>query len=383
MKRQTVLAGFAIFAMFFGSGNIVFPLSLGRVTGDMWALAMSGFFLTAVLVPFLGLMAIVLLKGDSKKFFDIITLSVEYVGSKIGIKNRTPSLIGSKLSGALQLFIISLIGPFGVIPRCISVSYGSYKYVDSTLPEYIFAGIFVLALLLLTFRPDRIIPIIGKLLTPIKFSLILLLIVLGLYWAPSTNLPPCKGFDSFALGTLNGYNTMDLTAAIFFAAAIMGFFRNKTKGTTENLLKDGFIACVIGASILSVIYVCFMYLGTKYAPITCDVPEVEILPTIATHALGSSASIAFSLTIVFSCLTTSVALIICWMNTLENLNILKNVPYFIKLILSLGVSYSIAVFLGFGKILGIMGPILQYIYPVLILMSVAHIVREYSRAIQS
>jgi LIVCS family branched-chain amino acid:cation transporter len=328
-------------------------------------------------------MAIVLLKGDSKKFFNIITLSVEYIGSKIGIKNRTPTIIGSKLSAVLQLFIISLIGPFGVIPRCISVSYGSYKYIDSALPEYIFAGIFALALLLLTFRPDKIIPIIGKLLTPIKFSLILLLIVLGLYWAPSTNLPPCNAFDSFSLGTMNGYNTMDLTAAIFFAAAIMGFFRNKAKGTSKNLRKDGFIACVIGACILSVIYICFMYLGTKYAPLTCHVPEVEILPTIAKHALGSSASIAFSLTIIFSCLTTSVALTICWMDTLENLNILKSVPYFMKLILSLGVSYTIAVFLGFGKILGIMAPLLQYIYPVLILMAVAHIFREYSRTVQS
>ncbi|OJV45495.1 MAG: hypothetical protein BGO28_05215 [Alphaproteobacteria bacterium 43-37] len=369
--------------MFFGSGNIVFPLSLGRVSGDMWAFAMSGFFLTAVLVPFLGLMAIVLLKGDSKKFFNIITLSAEYLGSKMGIKNQLPSMIGSKLSAALQLFIISLIGPFGVIPRCISVSYGSYKYVDTALPEYIFAGIFIIVLLLLTFRQDKIIPIIGKFLTPIKFSLILLLIILGLYWAPSTNLPPCNAFNSFSSGAMNGYNTMDLTAAIFFAAAIMSFFRNTTKNTSENLLKDGFAACVIGAGILSAIYICFMYLGTKYANLICNAPEVEILPIIAQHALGPAASVAFSLTIVFSCLTTSVALTICWMDTLKSLNILENTPYFIKLIISLAISYFIAVFLGFGKILGIMGPILQYIYPVLILMTIAHIFREYSRTIQS
>ncbi len=70
MNRNIVLAGFAIFAMFFGSGNIVFPLTLGRISGDVWVYAMVGFFFTAVIVPFLGLISIVLLKGSSRQFFN-------------------------------------------------------------------------------------------------------------------------------------------------------------------------------------------------------------------------------------------------------------------------------------------------------------------------
>jgi LIVCS family branched-chain amino acid:cation transporter len=276
----------------------------------------------------------------------------------------------------MQLFIIALIGPFCIIPRCITVSYGAFKFTHLGLSEFLFSALFCAVLWALTMRREKVIPLISKLLTPIKFSLIVLLIGLGIYWAPTTPLTTCNAMETFQSGVLSGYNTMDLSAAIFFAAAIMGFFKSVEKGNTSALLKDGLYASLIGAGILTGIYICFVYLGATYAELTCNVANVEILPTIAQHALGSSASIIFCITIVFSCLTTSVALMTCWMDTLKELNIFNNISYQTRLIISLVVSYSIAIFLGFDKILHLMGPVLEVMYPALILMAIVQIARE-------
>ena len=56
--------------MFFGAGNIVFPLVLGQIVKDGITLASFGLFLTAVLVPFFGLVAITLFKGNYVTFFN-------------------------------------------------------------------------------------------------------------------------------------------------------------------------------------------------------------------------------------------------------------------------------------------------------------------------
>ena len=376
MNRNIVLAGFAIFAMFFGSGNIVFPLTLGRVSGDVWVYAMVGFFFTAVIVPFLGLISIVLLKGSSRQFFNLVSLGLQRLGLFLGFKPKPVLFLGNKLSALMQLFIIALIGPFCVIPRCITVSYGAFKFTHIGLSEVAFSALFSLVLWALTLRRDKVIPIISKLLTPIKFSLILLLIALGIYCAPRATLEACNATETFHSGILSGYNTMDLTAALFFAAAIMGFFKSVDKGNSLSLLKDGFYASLIGAGLLTGVYICFVYLGATYAPLTCNVANVEILPTIAQHAFGPSASIVFCITIVFSCLTTSVALITCWMDALKELNIFNQISYQAKLLSSLAISFSIATFLGFDKILHLMGPVLEVMYPALISMAAIHIVRE-------
>jgi len=47
----------ALFAMFFGAGNIVFPLYLGANAGQNIGHALFGFLLAGVGMPFLGLLS--------------------------------------------------------------------------------------------------------------------------------------------------------------------------------------------------------------------------------------------------------------------------------------------------------------------------------------
>ena len=57
-KPSVWATGFAMFAMFFGAGNIVFPLALGQYTLDKNLFAIVGMTITAVFVPLAGLLGL-------------------------------------------------------------------------------------------------------------------------------------------------------------------------------------------------------------------------------------------------------------------------------------------------------------------------------------
>jgi len=58
IKNNTII-GFALFAMFFGAGNLIFPTYVGLLSGNQWESAMFGFLTTGVGLPLLGIFAIV------------------------------------------------------------------------------------------------------------------------------------------------------------------------------------------------------------------------------------------------------------------------------------------------------------------------------------
>ena len=57
-KRYYFLIGSLIFGMFFGAGNLIFPIHLGQLAGANWGKAAIGFLLSGVLLPLLSLLAI-------------------------------------------------------------------------------------------------------------------------------------------------------------------------------------------------------------------------------------------------------------------------------------------------------------------------------------
>src|SRR5690349_22076848 len=94
MKKQLLIisTGFALFSMFFGSGNLVFPISVGVESQGHYLLGSLGILLTGVIVPFLGVLGMMLFKGDIMHFF---------------------SCFGKKGTFIFSLIALSLMGPFG------------------------------------------------------------------------------------------------------------------------------------------------------------------------------------------------------------------------------------------------------------------------------
>ena len=58
-----VFIGTMLFGMFFGAGNLIFPVHLGQEAGNALCPATLGFLATAIGLPFLGIVAMGLSKS--------------------------------------------------------------------------------------------------------------------------------------------------------------------------------------------------------------------------------------------------------------------------------------------------------------------------------
>jgi len=148
--------------MFFGAGNIIFPLIMGQTveSGLIWALI--GLILTAVIIPFSGLLSITLFEGNYENFFN-----------RIG---RVPGLI-------VIILLLCMIGPFGAIPRCITLTYSTLKLYFSSLHLLTFSISSALLVFLCSWKKNRILDLIGYVLSPLLILFLLTIIVKGLFFS--------------------------------------------------------------------------------------------------------------------------------------------------------------------------------------------------------
>jgi len=68
--KQIFILGFAIFASFFGAGNLILPPLLGFNAGADWWLVAIGFLVSATLIPLLALLGHAKLTGNHARFWD-------------------------------------------------------------------------------------------------------------------------------------------------------------------------------------------------------------------------------------------------------------------------------------------------------------------------
>lgn len=342
------MAGFAIFAMFFGSGNLVFPLITGYTTGSLWGEGVLGFSITGVLIPALGLFVTTLCDGKVNEVFRPLT--------------KTGAI-------GLSLFLLAILGPLGVVPRCIMVAYGSFQTFGPGFPLWIFSAFWCLVLYMIMPNRDKVVPMIGRYLTPVKLGT-LLLVVGGAMWAipEGEKFLSCGEEDPLMTGVFQGYHTMDLIASFFFAMSVMGYFKSVDSNNMTYVWKKSLLANLVGIIILFAMYVSFVYLGAAYQPLLKNVAAEQMLPTIARYALGQSSGYVVSLTIIVSCLTTSVALIGAFCDYISDLLNLTPRGYLHLLRVAIGATFAVSL-LGFQQIGAFLGPILEILYPFILVLT--------------
>lgn len=361
-KTDLMAAGMAIFAMFFGAGNIIFPLVLGQQLFDQTPYAIAGLLITAVLIPFCGLFAMFLYQGRIRPFF-----------GKLG---AWPGLIVASL-------IIALLGPLGSTPRCIALSYSTLNLAYPGVPPILFNAVACGCLFLMAYKKHQMLGWLGYILTPFLLGLLTLIVILGLWNAPSLEIPfpLVNSFFHFWTGLKEGYNTMDLLAAIFFAPVIIQATQSKIDHLQDSQQKFMFIfkASLIGAFLLSVIYIGFSLLSSLHAPSLQAIPAEELLGVIALKFLGSAGGIIVCLTVILACLTTAVALIAAFTSFVHQ-ELLEGKGSETKILaISLYITFVVACF-EFQGISRFLGPVLEICYPFLILLTGYHLIEQYIRA---
>jgi branched-chain amino acid:cation transporter, LIVCS family len=360
--RQPTLftTGLALFSMFFGAGNLIFPLLIGKSVGSNVWFAISGLGLTAVIVPFLGLAAMVLFQADYHRFF-----------GRIG-----------KIPGMFLLLLLQLIlGPFGVIPRLVTLMHamsGHYLFDIPLIPFSILAALIIFGC---SFKRQRLISFLGKILTPILLLSLAALVFLGLTDGSSLqSISPPAG-DSFLQGLLGGYNTMDLIAAFLFATVVLPHFQKETDlehptQRRRSLLKKMIFSSLIAAALLFLTYIGLSLISAHHGwTLDPTYPPEQMLSAIAVKLLGPAGGCIAAISVITACLTTAMTLASIFADYLRKDLCKEKISPTLALILTLIMTTFFAN-LGFGGIAAFLGPILQVVYPGLILLTVLNLLHS-------
>ena len=349
IKRcKTILpTGLALFAMLFGSGNLVFPLVTGQKSMGCYLYGMLGFLIPSVIMSLIAHIGVMTCKGNPRVYFSELPAWMYWFTATI---------------------VFCIVGPFFVIPRCALTALGGVQEIYPQINGSLFSLFFCSLSFLLAIQGDNVVSILGKYLTPLKLGGILFVILGALYVLPNDALPFVDKSYAILEGIKDGYQPMDLLGTIFFSTMIYKFLEQQLiceRGhvDTKELHRRSILAGVIGFSFVAGIYILLLFLGAKYALYTEGLEKTLILPRITSIALGSYAALLIAFTLFFSTLATAVALFNVFTNFLVEDVLHNRMPRIAGLIFTLVVSYSISL-IGFDAIIHFAGTyILSWLYP--------------------
>ena len=344
-----------LFGMFFGAGNLIFPVHMGQMAGaNVWP-AICGFLITGVGLPLLGVAALGL--SRSSGLYELC------------------SHVGRPYSMFFTCLLYLTIGPFFAIPRCATTAYtvGLENILpaelNARLALFSFSLVFFAAALFFSLRPGKILMWVGKVLNPC-FLIFLSLLVLVALINPSTSaamVTPDAAYvsNAFFTGFLEGYNTMDALAGLAFGIVVVNVIQGL--GVTD---PDAVAGSTVRAGIFSCLIMAFIYIAVTIVGVqsrglfeTSENGGIA-LAQIAQHYLGSIGLLVLAATVTLACLKTSVGLITSCSETFRGL--FPNGPSY----RSWAVIFSSASFLfanvGLSAIISYSLPVLMFLYPLAI-----------------
>lgn len=354
--KDIVLTGFALFAMLFGAGNLIFPPTVGYIVGDNWKLAAFGFFITGIGFPLMGIIA----SG--------------FAGTEL---DHFSDRVSPMFSRVFNTALILAIGPFLAIPRtgatAFEVMMTPYVGMGNSTVKFIFLLIYFGIVLLFSLRESAVIDRIGKILTPILLIVLAIIIFKGVT-TPIGELISTGTENNFRFGFYNGYQTMDTLAAIIFASIILKTINGKNKGLERKdqlifLLKASAIA-VVG---LAIVYGGLLYIGATSTSVLENKGTTQLLNSIVEKLLGKSGNLLLGVCVAGACLTTAIGLTA---TVGDYFSSIFNTKYEKIVVVNILVSLIFANF-GVDLIVKIAAPILTFIYPIAIVLIVLNFFKKY------
>lgn len=354
--KDIFVFGFALFAMFFGAGNLIFPPYLGIIAGPKWFTAFAGFTFSDAGLALIAVIAIALCQGKIMELF-----------GRIG---KVPAII-------LSFADIMCVGPLVIIPRTGATTYemGITPLLGNNVPIIVVVVIFFALTFFLTVRPSKVIDIIGQILTPFLIIALSVIIIKGIIspLGEPTAQPMISGI--FQRGIKDGYQTMDCFVSIAVGSVLMLTLVNKgytePKQQVKVLIKAGIIACVG----LGLIYGGLTFLGstvsTKYG---IDTQQSKVIVNVTQALLGNMGKSILAVAVSLACLTTSIGLTSA---SAEYLTMLFNEKIsYSKFVLIVCVFSTIAATMGVAGLVAFAGPILDVVYPPSIVLIVLAFLKD-------
>lgn len=351
--KDTLVIGFALFAMFFGAGNIIFPVMVGADAGANVLAVTIGLLITSVALPVLGIIV-------------SATESTEEAGN-----GGVPSRIG-KFPGAFFTLVVFLTtGMLYAIPRVATVAYEMSTAplitgIDASdqLKLFIFTLVFFAVTVFFVLSPSSVVDRVGKYLSPALLLFLALLVVVVAFTMPNLGGEPSKKWADapFVAGVVEGYNTMDALATFVFGIVIVHSLKKLGADTSTRRVREMVKVALVAGACLATVYIGLTIVGTRQAG-KGFTNGADLLASVSGVAFGSVGQIIFSIITILACLTTAIGLITSATEYYKKL--LPGASYVALLAIQVVISVALAN-LGLEQILAIVAPLMQFVYPVAI-----------------
>ena len=331
--RQKILVAGTLFGMFFGAGNLIFPVHLGQMAGRNAVVAMIGFIITAVGIPIFGVAAIGITHSDG----------LQTLSSKVG-----------KGYGIFFTCLLYLtIGPLFAIPRCATVSFttGITPLLGADSPEWLYLLVFSAAFF--AFNPLFLF-----------FFAVLIIAALLSPGAAISSVEPTEAYQngSFFPALIEGYGTMDAIAGLAFGIVVIDVIRRMGVDNDDIIAEDVLSSGLLAGALMALIYVLSILVGAQSRGIFELSENGGIaLTQIAGHYLGGVGQFILAFTITFACLKTSIGLVTACSETFVKMTNGK-ISYRTWAILFTVFSFAVSN-IGLSAIIEYSVPMLMLIYP--------------------
>lgn len=346
--------GTMLFGLFFGAGNLIFPIYLGQQAGNHVGSAIIGLLITGIGLPLLGVIGMGLTRSDG--VFDL--------AARV---NRTYAYV-------FTIVLYLTLGPFFAMPRLATTAFqiGLAPFVAASHQKAVLLGFsvaFFVVTWLLARNPGKIMTYIGKWLTPIFLLLLGSLLLVAL-------VKPLGGFNFTARGAYansplltgftEGYNTMDALASLAFGIVVIDAIRNLGVDDPNQIAADTIKAGIISMSLMALIYALLAIVGTmslgRFAPAANG---GITLAQIANAYFGSFGNVLLALIVIIACLKTSVGITSALGDALHDL--VPALPYH-GLITFACIVPAILANIGLTQLISYSTPILMLLYPLAIVL---------------
>lgn len=365
-RSERILISSMLFGLFFGAGNLIFPIILGAQAGNRLIPALTGFLITAVGIPLLG----------------IVSIGISRSEGLLELSGRVSP--GYRIFFSCALYLT--IGPLFAIPRCAATSFtiGIQPLTDGHLRlcSVIFTAAFFAAVLFFSFRPSTILDSVGKWLNPIFLVFLSILLVTVLIRPANrfTGIEPSGSYtgSSFFVGFLQGYDTLDALASLAFGIIVVRTIRGldvrETHAVAANTVKAG----VLSMCLMAVIYTVTALAGAESQQLFAErlsepgFTGGDAFAIIAEHYYGRAGIVLLAVTVTFCCLKTAIGLVTSCSETFSEM-FPHGLPYKGWALLFTAVSFLISN-IGLSDIITLSVPVLYFLYPLAMVLIAAGII---------
>lgn len=344
-----------LFGLFFGAGNLIFPVYMGQMAGKNLVPAAAGFLITGVGLPLLGIVAMGISRSNG-----LLAMA--------GRVSRTYSLVFTTM-------LYLTIGPFFAIPRTATVSFtvGIEPMIKgssyASLALALFTLVFFAVVLFFSLKPSGILTWVGKFLNPVFLVFLGILVVTALIhpMASADMIEPTGAYadKSFFTGFMEGYNTMDALASLAFGIIVIDVIRDLGVKRSEQIAADTVKSGFFSMTFMAAIYIAIIIVGAQSRgifPVSSN--GGTALALIADHYFGRAGAMLLACTITFACLKTAVGLITSCSATFVEMS--HHTLHYNACAVSFCVFSFLVANLGLNKIIAYSIPVLMFLYPLVI-----------------